>query len=147
VTTFPARVLVGVDASLGSRDAVDAGASLCQTTGAELHLVHVKLKSPLLRGRPAPTAASEVLEREGEDLLRRSRAYAERVCPVKGTHLRFAQRVDRALTRVQDELGADVLVIGAGGSGSDSWHLGRTVTATVRRSPRSVLVVRDANRD
>jgi len=144
VTTFPVRVLVGVDASLGSRDAVDAAVSLCQATGADLHLVHVKLKSALLRGRPAPTAATEVLEREGDELLRRSKAYAERVCPVTGTHLRYAQRVDRALASVQEELDADVLVIGAGRSGSDAWHLGRTVTATVRRSSRSVLVARGA---
>jgi nucleotide-binding universal stress UspA family protein len=142
VTTFPSRVLVGVDASLGSRDAVDAAVSMCRSTGAELHLVHVKLKSALLRGRPAPTAATEVLEREGEDLLRRSRVYAERACPVTGTHLRYAQRIDRALAHAQDELGADILVIGAGRSSSDSWHLGRTVTATIRRSPGSVLVAR-----
>jgi universal stress protein A len=142
VTSFPQRVLVGVDASMGSRDAVDTAVSLCQATGADLHLVHVKLKSPLLRGRPAPTAATEVLEREGEELLQRSRAYAERVLPVTGTHLRYAQRVDRALASVQGELGADVLVIGAGSSGSDAWYLGRTVTATIRRAPGSVLVAR-----
>ena len=147
MTTFPARVLVGVDASLGSRDAVDIAVSLCESTGAELHLVHVKLKSALLRGRPAPTAATEVLEREGGELLRRSRLYAERVHPVAGTHLRHAQRVDRALARVQDELDADVLVIGAGRSSTDAWHLGRTVTATIRRSPRSVLVARSGDAD
>jgi nucleotide-binding universal stress UspA family protein len=146
VTTFPARVLVGVDVSLGARAAVDAAVSLCQATGADLHLVHVKLTSALLRGRPAPTAASEVLEREGEELLARARAYAERVCPVTGTHLRYAQRVDRALARVQDELDADVLVIGAGRPGDDRWHLGRTVAATIRRAPRSVLVVRGEGR-
>lgn len=144
MTTFAHRVLVGVDASVGSREAVDTAIELCRATGAELHLVHVKLTSAVLRGRPpgGPEGQRTTMREEGEGLLRRSREYAERQYPVTGTHLRFGQRVDRVLSHAQDELEAPVLVIGASHAGATGRTLGRTVTGTVRRAPGSVLVAR-----
>lgn len=142
---YPRRVLVGIDATPGSRVALEVSIALCSASGGELHLVHVKRSDPMLRGRPPARAALDDIEREGQELLDRARSHAEASRPVSGTHLRTARRVDRALARLQHELGADLLVVGSGRA-SNTRRLERVVGATVRRARGSVLVARQPPR-
>jgi nucleotide-binding universal stress UspA family protein len=145
---FPTKVLVGVDGSTTSAYAVDVARELCAATGSELHLVHVKLTRSSLRGRTLNPPQREVMEDEAEALLERlRRRVEEHGGTVAGAHLRLGERVERELTRAQEELGASLLVISASHSGTLAQRLfkpddAQSAPSTVRTSPGSVLVVR-----
>lgn len=144
---FPTAVVVGIDGSAPSRHAVRVAAELCRATSSPLHLLHVKLPQPLLRGQPPLTPAQrERTDRESRQLLDAEAAVAAELgVEVAGTHLRYAQRPVDAFARVQQELSAGLLVVGERpGTSTLGRQLmsGASVTGAVRRSPASVLVVR-----
>lgn len=148
MTFFPTPVVVGTDGDDAGRHALRAAVELCQATGSPLHIAHVVLTSGTLRGRPMTPGQRERSDEEGEQLLQREAAAAvEAGIEVAGTHLRYAERVDRALVEVQEGLGAGLLVIGERGSGTLAQRLmqagGTGSAGTVRRSRASVLVVRE----
>jgi nucleotide-binding universal stress UspA family protein len=138
------RVLVAVDTTEGSRHVVRVAAELAQALGAELHLVHVRLTRSTVQGRPMTPAQRETGQREAQQLLDRLAEVArEKGVTVAGTHVRFGDRVERTLTLAQEELSAGLLVIGTTRGGGVARRLvGTPVSGTVRRSPGSVLVVR-----
>ncbi len=143
---FPTLVLVGVDGTAHSRHAVMAAAELCSSTGSELHLVHVKVRSPTLRGQPMSPVTRERTDEEAQAMLEQERANAETLgVTVSGTHVRYGDAVHEAFVRAQEELGAGLLVVGERGTGS----LGRRLAGAgdpgtaARRSTASVLVVRE----
>lgn len=141
---FPTRILVGVTASEGSRQALAAADQIARASGSELHLVHVKVDDPKLRSRPTSPAGRATMSEEGQTLLDRIRSEAaDAGMSVAGTHLRAGERVDRALMHAQEEMEAGLLVVGAGRTGS----VGRRLAGTAairggRTAPGSVLVVR-----
>lgn len=139
------RVLVGVDASSDAAHLVRVSTELARHLGAELHLVHVRLTRSTLHGRPMTPAQREAQEAEGRQLLDRLAAEARTGdFEVTETHLRFGDRVDTELTRAQQELQAGLLVVGRSRTGGVASRLvGSPASATVRRSPGSVLVVRE----
>lgn len=145
---FPTPVLVGTAGGTADRHALRAAVELCAATGSPLHLAHVVLTSGTLRGRPMTPPQRERTDEEGEALLAREAQVARDAgLEVAGTHLRYAERVDRALIEVQEGLGAGLLVIGEGGTGSIASRLmqpgGTRSAGTVRRSRASVFVVRE----
>jgi nucleotide-binding universal stress UspA family protein len=104
------------------------------------------LTSPTLHGRPMTPGQRDRADEEAESLLARERAAAEEHgAEVAGTHLRYGDRVDHAFAALQEELGAGLLVIGEGTTGTLAQRLtgGGTSTGTVRRSRASVLVIRE----
>ncbi|MFA9428780.1 universal stress protein [Egicoccus sp. AB-alg2] len=141
---LPTTVLVATDGSESSRAALLAAVDLCRATSSPLHLVHAKSTSPTLRGRPMTPGQRTATEDEGEQLLKReAEAAADAGWEVEGTHLRHGDSADRVIGQVQAELGAGLLVVAAGRSGSVAGRLLRpTGAGTVRRAPGSVLVVR-----
>jgi nucleotide-binding universal stress UspA family protein len=142
---FPTRVLVGVDGSASARFAIDAAVELCKATGSDLHLVHVKSTSSTVRGRPLTPGQGEGMDAEAQDLLERATDEVERQGgEVAGTHVEFAEHIDRALVRAQGELDAGLLVIGSSSGGRIARSLfgGSSASGTVRRSGGSVLVAR-----
>jgi nucleotide-binding universal stress UspA family protein len=141
---FPTPVIVGTDGTPASRHALEAAAEIAQATGSELHLLHVKVTSSTLRGRPMTPGQRESTEREGQELLEREAAAAlELGVEVAGTHLRHGEKLERAMTTAAEELGAGLLVIGEGRAGRVAELLSSSYgTSTVRRSKGSVLVVR-----
>lgn len=148
MTFFPTPVLVGTDGDPPSRHALKAAVELCRATGSPLHLVHVVLSSGTLRGRPMTPGMRERTEAEGQAFLEAEAAAARDLgVEVAGIHLRHADRLDRGFVAVQEQLGAGVLVIGEGSSGSLASRLlsgsGADSTGTVRRSRASVFVVRE----
>lgn len=146
---FPTPVLVGVDGDAASHHALLAAAELCRATGSPLHLVHVALTSGTLRGRPMTPAQREHADDESRRLLEREAGAAGEVgVEVDGTHLRYAERLDTGFVEVQEQLGAGLLVIGDGVTGTQASRLmqaggGAGPAGTVRRSGASVLVVRE----
>jgi nucleotide-binding universal stress UspA family protein len=143
---FPTPVLVGTAGTAACRHALTTAAELCRATGSSLHLVHVKLVSGTLRGRPMTPAQREATDAEGQALLERERTVAAEVgVEVDGAHLRYGDRTEQVLASVQQELQAGLLVVGAGRSGTLAGRLTtstRSATGTVLRSPGSVMVVR-----
>lgn len=147
MTPFPGSLLVGVDRSASARRAVLAAVHLARGSGAALHLVHVRLRRPLLHGQPMSPAARERADREAAELLAdEAIAAREHGVEVASTHVRYADRVEHGLLDVQRELEAEVVVVGAGDAGRGVLDaLGRggdLPAATVRRAEASVLVVR-----
>jgi nucleotide-binding universal stress UspA family protein len=144
---FPTTVLVGVDGTPASRHALAVAAELCLATSSPLHLVHVKLRSGLIRGRPMNPPQRERTDQEAQELLERESDLVTSLgAEVAGTHVRYAERVHEAFVAVQDELAAGLLVLGERGSGSLARmlsHVGPSSTGAVRRSRASVLVVRE----
>jgi nucleotide-binding universal stress UspA family protein len=145
VLSFPTRVLVGVDRSGSSTAALAAAAELCRATTSELHLVHVRSTSSTVTGRPVTPEQGSRMEAEAAVVLARATDVVEAGGgEVSGTHVRFAERVERALALAQEELEAGLLVVGSrrGGSVARSLLGGGGATGTVARAGGSVLVVR-----
>lgn len=142
---FPTRILVATDGSEASGAALAAACQLARATESELHLAYVVLTSSTIRGRPMTPAQREALEGEGARALDdASREARDRGCEVAAEHLRFGTRLDLALLRVQEDLEAGLLVVGSGSSGNLAQRLlsGEGDTGVLRRSTRSVLLVR-----
>ncbi|MEO0512024.1 MAG: universal stress protein [Planctomycetota bacterium] len=135
-------ILVATDFSLGARSALAEGVRLARSCGASLHVLHV------FSNVDADNARSLFSDVAGsvDDLLRSQageRLSAELsevgTSPDDVTlHARSGRVVDE-MTSVVDEIGADLLVIGATGEGGRRWgtHAGRCV----RRGPMRVLLV------
>lgn len=142
--SFPTKVLVGVDRSSGAALALDVGVELATATSSELHLVHVKVLSGMMGGRPVSPATQGSMAEEGEALLAELRRRVEEAGgTVTGTHVRGGSSIDEALARAQEELGAGLLVVGASNTGHVAQRLvGSTSTGTARKAMGSVLVVR-----
>jgi nucleotide-binding universal stress UspA family protein len=139
------RLLVGVDTPADSRHLVRVATRLAAALEAELHLVHVRLTRSTVQGRPMTPAQRSTQQAEGERLLA---ALAEEAVAVggqvAGQHVRFGDRIEQELVRAQEELAAGLLVVGTSrGGGVARRVLGTPVAGTVRRSPGSVLVVRE----
>lgn len=147
MTFFPTPTVVGCEGTQASRHALLAAVELTTATGSPLHIAHVRLTSGTLHGRPMTPSQRERGDAEAHALLEREAAVATELgAEVTGTHLRYGERVDLAFAVLQEELGAGLLVIGDSGTGSLAQRLTgghQTSTGTVRRSPASVLVVRE----
>jgi hypothetical protein len=104
---FPTTVIVATDGTGASRHALEAAVEIARATGSQLHLLHVKVTSSTLRGRPMTPGQRETTEREGHEVLaREAAAAAELGLEVAGTHLRHAEKLERAITVTAEELGA-----------------------------------------
>ena len=145
MTTLTDRILVGVDAGGDSRHLVRIAADLATALGAELHLVHVRLTRSTVQGRPMTPAQRDSGEQEARALLTSLTEEAEaKGATVAETHVRFAEHIERELVLAQEQLAAGLLVIGSSRQSGVARRLLRTpVSGAVRRSPGSVLVVRE----
>jgi nucleotide-binding universal stress UspA family protein len=141
---FPTNVVVGTDGTPESRHALEAAVEVAGSTGSPLHLLHVRLTTRSLHGRPITPRQRKNTEAEGQELLaREADAAAELGLEVAGTHLRHGEHLARAMTDAAAELDAGLLVIGESSSGRLADLLSTSYsTGTVRRSKGSVLVVR-----
>jgi nucleotide-binding universal stress UspA family protein len=148
MTTLTDRILVGVDTGADARHLVRVAAALAGALGAELHLVHVRLARSTVQGRPMTPAQRETGQHEAETLLATLAEEAEEAeeagsAPTR-THVRFGEHIERELARAQEQLEAGLLVIGSSRRGGVARRLlGTPSSGAVRRSPGSVLVVRE----
>jgi nucleotide-binding universal stress UspA family protein len=143
---FPTRILVALERSDTARYALDAACELARSTGSEVHLVYVTVTGSAVHGRPLTPAQEERAAEDGHAVLDRGRAQAAaQGVEVAATHLRGGETVDVVLERVQQELDAGLLVIGASRSASVASRLlvpSSGGSGVVRRSTSSILVVR-----
>jgi len=140
-------VVVGVDGSAESRDALDAAARLAQQGGAPLVVLNVRHEGSLAAaGEAAPSADAAIVAAldEGEAA---ARAQASERLGRTGLDWRFeVVRGDPAdeLIRYAVEHGARGIIVGARAHGLvGGVLLGSVSQKLVRQSPISVLVARD----
>lgn len=141
-------ILAATDFSAPARHAADRAARVAHETGATLTLVHALPAQPLQELRQwlgAQPQAEHQLLAQAQDQLRQladDLAAARRV-PVH-THLATGAVLDE-IGRQADALDADLLVLGARGSGFlRRLVLGTTAERLLRRTTRPLLVVRAA---
>lgn len=146
MSMFPTRMLLATDGSEESDLALQAAASLANSTGSELHVVHVL---PTDVGIPYPV---EVLQRPTlEESKQQARAFLERQveqiaaegATVANSHLRLGRPADE-IVELSEELNVDLIVMGSKGLGGVRRALMGSVSDSVARYARCpVMVVRD----
>jgi nucleotide-binding universal stress UspA family protein len=140
---FP-RILCAVDFSPASTKALGVAASLARDSGIRLSVAHVlerfPIYEPVMMGGPgtpdhdrvATDVARVRLEGEISQAIRRTTEIAEVVAEGKPY---------REILRLADELQAELIVIGAHGSGPGYHGFGSTTNQVVRRATCPVLIV------
>lgn len=138
------RVLVPLDFSSTSMEALDYAISLAKQFRAAIHLVHVH---PPDEAASAPGAAhllfqsAEAIERLNEELTGIHRKRVEPFCP-ENCHVR-AGRAYQEIISLAREIAADLIVLSTRGhSGLKHLLLGSTAERVVRGAPCPVLVAR-----
>lgn len=141
------RVLIALDESTAATHAMEVGADLAKTLGAQIALVHVidpKLASAPEGGLPASTAL-DALRREGRRLLRVASLR------IGGDPLPWEYLVEgnprREIVKAAAEWKADLIVLGTHGRSAISRALlGSTSEGVVRHSQIPVLTVKAVSR-
>jgi nucleotide-binding universal stress UspA family protein len=148
MSLFPRSILLATDGSEEAELAVGVAVELANSSGSELHLVHVKLV-------PIPPPYPEVLdwredleraEREARELLdEQVRKVEDAGGTVAGAHLREESPAEE-IVALAKELGADLIVMGSRDRGRIRRALAGSVSDwVVRHAPCPVLVVRSHN--
>lgn len=154
-TTFR-RIVVGVDASAASLDAVAAAADLARRVGAELAGLFVEDEDllrlaalPFARVVRVPSGAREAIDREAAErelraVAARAREAIERAASGRRVSASFRVRRGRVVAEVLAAAGEeDLLVLGtAGYRRSREAALGQTARAAAARAASSVLLLR-----
>jgi nucleotide-binding universal stress UspA family protein len=141
---FPAKILLATDASEEATLAFQTAADLSESTGSELHVIHVG-EVPLVYHpeRHGYGAEYEEHEREARQLLE---AQVERMkaagVTVAQAHLRMG-RADEEIVVLAEELGADLVAMGSRGLGGVRRGLmGSVSDSVVRHAHCPVLITR-----
>jgi nucleotide-binding universal stress UspA family protein len=145
VTVFPGRILLATDGSEEADLAAGVAVELAESTGSELHVVHVELL-PLTLPYPEVLAWREDLEwaeREARELLdEQVKKVEDAGGTVAGVHLREEFPAEE-IVALAEELGADLIVVGSRGRGGIRRALTGSVSDwVVRHAHCPVLVVR-----
>jgi nucleotide-binding universal stress UspA family protein len=140
------RILVPVDFSEYSQQALETAAELAGRLDAELHLLHVLEPWP-----PASSVTSEAYplyhEYVAEANRRAEKALAE--LPIPGGPAKEVRRLTRSghiqqeILQYAEEEKVDLIVVGTHGrTGIAHWFMGSVAEKIVRYAPCSVLVAR-----
>ena len=145
MSIFPTRIIVATDGSREAELAVTTAADLANSTGSELHVVHVG-ELPLVYHpeRHAYRAEYEEHEKEAQGLLE---AQVERIkeagATVTQAHLRMG-RADEEIVELAQSIDAGMIVMGSRGQGRLRRALvGSVSESVVRHAHCPVTVVRE----
>jgi nucleotide-binding universal stress UspA family protein len=136
------RVLVPIDFSPASLEAIEFALPILSHWSAELHLVHVAPDYPLaLPDVPMIVAESEMLQRIGRDLAMAAQTYSVALRPGHA-HVPKGHAFEQ-ICKLARELKIDMIITSTRGhTGLKHLALGSTAERIVRYSPCPVLVVR-----
>ena len=144
------KVLLATDGSEESELASRAAVELCETTGPELHVVHVGPAvrhvgdmGPVFLDPQAEQAAQERLDEQSQEQLDAEvKKVGELGARAAGTHLRAGDPAD-LIVRLAEDLGARMIIMGSRGRGGVRRALMGSVSEdVVRHAHCPVLVVR-----
>jgi nucleotide-binding universal stress UspA family protein len=150
------RILVAVDGSTASRKALKVADQLAQTTGAELHLLHVipDLPPPLVDpiGGGAVTASLtyentlKELEHDAHIVMEVSRAEVETEKTVFHTARAQRERIADTVVRYASEHQCDLIVMGTHGrTGLNHLLLGSVAEGVAHTTPVPLLLIHVEN--
>ncbi|MEX5294076.1 universal stress protein [Kocuria sp. CPCC 205268] len=135
----PGRCVVGVDGGRRGQDAVRLAAAIARAFGAELEIVLVlRTDSPYQQVYPPVGDVAPVVRQQARTWL----GEAAQLVPqdvVARTHLREDDSVAAGLVRAAEELGAQLIVVGAG-TGAGRFSAGPVVDALLHSSPVPVAL-------
>ncbi|MFF0903304.1 UNVERIFIED_CONTAM: universal stress protein [Kocuria sp. CPCC 205316] len=133
------RYVVGCSGDRRSRDAVRLGAALARDLGAELEIVLVlRADDPYQQVYPPVGDISTVLRRQAHQWLREAAALVPEGITAR-TCVREARSVPAGLVEAAAELGAAMIVVGAG-TGGGRFTLGSVVNSLLHSSPVPVAL-------
>lgn len=133
------RYVVGYSGDRRSRDAVRLGTALARDLGAEIEIVLVlRADDPYQQVYPPVGDISAVLRRQAHQWLREAAALVPEGITAR-THVREARSVPAGLVEAATELGAAMIVVGAG-TGGGRPTLGSVVNSLLHSSPVPVAL-------
>lgn len=144
-TQRPLRtVLIGTSLGEESDQVVRAGIDIARATGARVALVHAASFEPLLIDVGAgPDFEREQIARRQDELRRQIERLGIEEHELAGSEVQVGAPY-RIVSEAAERMGADLVVVGATGSGPLAAELlGSTADRVLRKAPCPVLVVRD----
>lgn len=134
---FPTIILLATDGSEEARVASRMAAALAESTGSELHLVHVGGTGG------ADPRVYEQMRRSSRALLEeQARNMGDAGVSITQAHLMIGQP-DQEIVALAEDLGAGLVVMGGRGLGGvKRAMMGSVSDSVVRRAPCPVLVAR-----
>lgn len=139
------RILVAVDGSPSSNQALAAALDLARDHDGRVRLVHVVDELAWVTGFEASGEVFELIRAGGEKVLAESAASAQAAGVPVETQLvdRPGERLGDVIAREAGDWGADLVVVGTHGRrGAARVFLGSGAEQIIRLSPAPVLVVR-----
>ncbi|MDQ3791032.1 MAG: universal stress protein [Actinomycetota bacterium] len=143
MSLFPRSILLATDGPEETELAARVAVELARSTGAELHLAHVRLL-PVTPPYPEVLNWREDLERAGREarelLDEQAKVVEEAGGTVAGIHLREEEPADE-IVGLAEELGVDLIVVGSRDRGRIRRALTRSVSDRVVRGARCPILV------
>jgi len=145
MSIFPTKILLATDGSKEAQLAATTAADLANSTGSELHVVHVgELPFVYHPERHAYSAVYEDHEKESQHLLE---TQMERIkgsgATVAQTHLRVG-RADEEIVELAQSIGIGLIVMGSRGHGRIKRALvGSVSESVIRHAHCPVTIVRE----
>ncbi|USK31492.1 universal stress protein (plasmid) [Bacillus sp. CMF21] len=149
------RILVAIDGSEGSKQALQHGSELARKNGADLTLIHVKNEThlPLYGGvYPVSAAGTQIIQEEveraekveisnGEAILRKAK---EAVSPdIKVTAVLLDGDPAASICGYTEKNNIDLIVMGSRGlSGIKKWVLGSVSQKVLSEATQAVLITK-----
>jgi nucleotide-binding universal stress UspA family protein len=146
----PVRIIVGIDGSPGSEEAVRAVADRTWPAGSELRMIIVDdpLVPPII-GEIIPPLAETIEESNAEDWSRDEKMLADSVALLRGTDIKVSTEIrlgdpKKELPQAAEEWGADCIFVGSAGFSNrfERFVLGSISAAVAARAHCAVEVVR-----
>ncbi|HEY6121275.1 MAG TPA: universal stress protein [Pyrinomonadaceae bacterium] len=146
----PVRIIVGIDGSPGSEEAVRAVADRTWPAGSELRVIIVDdpLVPPII-GEIIPPLAETIEESNAEDWSRDEKILADSVALLHGTDIKVSTEIrlgdpKKELPQAAEEWGAECIFVGSAGFSNrfERFVLGSISAAVAARAHCSVEVVR-----
>ena len=138
-------VLIGTSLGEESDQVVRSGLAVARAAGARVFLVHAAQLEPLLVGYEAGAGSAfegEQIAQCGEELRRQIERLGVDELELAGSRV-VAGAPYRVLTEIAQQVGADLIVVGATGSGPFAAELlGSTTDRVLRKASCPVLIVR-----
>jgi nucleotide-binding universal stress UspA family protein len=142
------KILVPVDFSTHSNEALDRAVELARDFGAEIHVVHAfSLPMPMVSPYEVaiPDALFEQARQSASDQLDEKTSLVSAAGITATRHLLEVPAAS-AIVELAERIGADLIVMGSRGhTGLKHVLLGSVAERTLRSAPCSVLVVRGAS--
>jgi len=138
------NILVAMDGSEASQRALSQAVDLAKLCNAKLHTIYV-VETGLFSSLPMEGTVEimySVLEKEGEEVMERSKKYASEKSITVITHMKQGHAGSEILALAEEEK-SDLIIVGSHGkSNTDRLLIGSVSTFVVTHSTVTTMVVR-----